>query len=355
MSIESQLSDLLPSVYAPYRNPRDYITGWTDRIWINRGLGQINDMYAPDVKVHTCYGETYGMQDVIGNSIQKMVAFPNRGGGHDDVIWEARGNNAFISSHRVFNNATHTGHWTYGPPTGKTWFNRGVAHCLVRDNVVVEEWVVRDEFAVLECLGINPYRVAMELAERSPVLGAKIESGGKASSFAGVIENASIAGISGVRPQRYQEESAMITRYFDEVWNQRHIDRVAQYCDSAVVCQSVRMRRAMQISNFQMEIMELLAPFPDGKIEIRDIAVHESVDLGTRVAVVWLLRGTYSGSPVYGKINRAPINMMGVSHFELRNRKISREYRIFDEISVIAQIIKHGNGWEAPDYTSSGP
>jgi hypothetical protein len=348
MSIDAQLNDLLPSAYAPYRNPRDYITGWTDRIWINRGLGQINDMYAPDVKVHTCYGETYGMRDVIGNSIQKMVAFPNRGGGHDDVIWEARGDNSFISSHRVFNNATHTGHWTYGPPTGRTWFNRSVAHCLVRDNVVVEEWVIRDEFAVLEGLGIDPYRVAAELADHSPVLGTAIESGAKASSFAGVIDNPVAAGISGARPPRYRQESAMIVRYFEEVWNQRHIDRVADYCNDTVVCQSVRMRRSMQISNFQMEVMALLAPFPDGVIEVRDIAVHESADLGTRVAVIWLLRGTYSGSPVYGAVNRAPVNIMGVSHFELRDGKISREYRIFDEISVIAQIIKHGNGWTSP-------
>lgn len=348
MRIQQQLNDLDPAAYAPYRNPREYITCWTDRIWINRGLGQIHAMYAPDVKVHTCYGETYGMRDVIGNSMQKMVAFPNRGGGHDDVIWEARGRNSFISSHRVFNNATHTGHWTYGPPTGKTWFNRGVAHCLVRDNVVVEEWVVRDEFAVLECLGIDPYRVAAELAECSPVLGTAIENGAQATSFGGVIGNAVQAGVSGARPARYEAECELIMRYFEQVWNQRHIDRVAEFCDTAVVCQSVRMRRVMQISNFQMEVMALLAPFPDGVLEVRDIAVHESSDLGLRIAVVWLLRATYSGSPVYGTVNRAPVNILGISHFELRDGKISREYRIFDEISVIAQIIKYGHGWTAP-------
>lgn len=34
--------------------------------------------------------------------------------------------------------------------------------------------------------------------------------------------------------------------------------------------------------------------------------------------------------------------------FEIRRGKIIREYRIFDEISVIAQIIKGDKGWEAP-------
>ena len=348
MSIDQQLSDLLPSAYAPYRDPRDYITSWTDRIWIKRGLGQIHDHYAPDVKVHTCYGETYGLDNVIGNSIQKMVAFPNRGGGHDDVIWESRGNNAFISAHRVLNNATHSGPWTYGPATGRDWVNRGMAHCLVRDNKVVEEWVIRDEFAVLQCLGMDPYKVAAELSERSPVLGKAMSASAAAAPFAGRIANAVESGISGARPKRYLAECQMIADFFLEVWNRRNFDKVADYCDDTVVCQTVRMGRVMQIANFQLEIMRLLAAFPDGIMEIRDLVAHESADLGLRIGVVWLMRGTYSGSPVYGRSNGAPVNILGSSHFEIRRGKIIREYRIFDEISVIAQIIKGGKGWEAP-------
>ena len=108
------------------------------------------------------------------------------------------------------------------------------------------------------------------------------------------------------------------------------------------------MRRVMQVANFQMEVMRLLAAFPDGIMEVRDLVAHESADLGLRIGVIWLMRGTYSGAPVYGRANGAPVYILGSSHFELRHGKIVREYRIFDEISVIAQIIKRGNGWEAP-------
>ena len=296
--MDKQLSDLSPSAYAPYRDPREYITSWTDRIWIKRALGQIHDHYAPDVKVHTCYGETYGLKNVIGNSIQKMVAFPNRGGGHDDVIWESRGRNAFISAHRVLNNATHSGPWTYGAATGRDWVNRGMAHCLVRDNKVVEEWVIRDEFAVLQCLGMDPYEVAAELSERSPVLGKAMQASAKAAPFAGRVANPVESGISGARPKRYLAECRMIVEYFDQVWNRRNFDKAADYCDDTVVCQTVRMRRVMQIANFQLEIMSLLAAFPDGIMEVRDLVVHESADLGLRIGVIWLMRGTYSGSPV---------------------------------------------------------
>jgi hypothetical protein len=45
---------------------------------------------------------------------------------------------------------------------------------------------------------------------------------------------------------------------------------------------------------------------------------------------------------VYGPTNNAPVNILGSSHFEIRNGKIIREVRIFDEIAVMAQIIKAG-------------
>lgn len=343
--MEDQLSGLNPAAYAPYGNPREYITSWTDKIWIARGLGHLRDHYAPHVKVHTAYGETYGFDHVMRNSIQRMVAFPNRGGGHDDVIWERRGDNGFVSAHRVMNNATHLGPWTYGPATGKNWVNRGMAHCHVQDNMVVEEWVVRDEFAVLQDLGLDPYAIAGELLKKSPVLG-KAMNAAESPVFAGRIADPRRVGISGPRPDRYGRECDMILEYFEEVWNGRFFDRYDDIFDETCAVQTVRLRRAMGIAPCQLELMNLLAFVPDGQVEVRDISVHESFDLGLRIGVIWLIRGTYSGTPHYGPINNAPLNILGSSHFEFRRGKIVREYRIFDEIAVIAQILA-GGGREA--------
>lgn len=341
MTPEQQLHGMNPKTYAPYRDPRDYIQSWTDRIWIARGLGRIFDHYHPDIRVHTCYGETYGMDDVISNSLQKMVAFPNRGGGHDDVVWERRGDNGFISSHRVFNNATHSGPWTYGPATGKDWVNRGVAHCLVQDGLVTEEWVIRDEFAVLEHLGLDPYEIAGQLAHRSPVTGEAMRADADLPAFAGRYPDPLSEGISGPRPDHARAECETVVRLLTEVWGQKLFDMIPVYCADTVVCQTVRLRRALGLSDYQLETMGLLAMIPDATVEIRDICVHDSADLGLRVAVIWALRGTYSGTPYYGRTNRAPLTVLGASHFEFRGGKIVREWRIYDEIAVIAQILRH--------------
>ncbi len=331
--------DLNPTAYAPYRDPRDYILSWTDAIWIDRGLGRLRDHYSQQVKVHTAYGETYDYDHVLQNSLQKFAAFPNGGGGHgEDVIWESRGPEGFISSHRVFKSGTHTGYWTYGPPTGRDWMSRTVAHCLVQDNKVLEEWLVRDEWAVLEGLGLDPYQVAAELAGASPVLGAAMTAGSDSGAFAGRITDPYAKGVSGSRPARHKAECDRITAMFHEVWNDKMFNRVPEFYSSNIVCHSVRMKRVQGIVPYQIELINLLATFPDGRLEVRDIAVLDGPENGLRVAVIWLLRGSYCGVPTYGPPTRTPVNVLGASHMELRDGKILREWRIYDEIAILAQI-----------------
>ncbi|MEO7242721.1 MAG: ester cyclase [Variovorax sp.] len=343
MAIPDQLSGIAPSCYAPYRDPRDYILSWTDEIWVDLGLGRLHEHYAADVKVHTAYGETYDFEHVMLNSVQKMSAFPNGGGGSgEDVIWEQRGENGFISSHRVFKTGTHTGYWTYGPPTGRDWVSRTIAHCLVEDGKVTEEWLVRDEYAVLQSLGLDPNVVAGALAGASPVTGESIDIANSAP-FAGRFPDPGKKGVSGLRPDRYRAECDAVMHMFDEVWNKRLFNRVRAYCDPRVVSHTVRMRRAQAIEGYQRAVIDMLAAFPDGQIEVRDIAVNESPDLGLRIAVIWTLHGTYSGVPLYGPTTRKPVKIMGASHYEMRDGKILREWRLYDEIAVLAQIIQARN------------
>lgn len=330
---------LKAEAFAPYRSPRDYILSWTDVIWIEKALGRLDEHYAADIRVHTAYGETYDYTNVIANSVQKMSAFPNGGGGSgEDVIWEQRGPTGFISSHRVLKTGTHKGFWTYGAPTGRDWISRTVAHCTVQDGKIVEEWLIRDEYAVLQSLGLDPYAVAADLAQLSPVTGERMTVSGDAGPWAGEYLNPTIEGISGKRPLCWQNECDMIGQMFAEVWNKRRFDRATDYCDPKVVCHSVRMRRVQGIDAYQNEVIDLLAAFPDGEMELRDVVACYSEDLGLRIAAIWILHGSYSGVPLYGHPTRSPVKVLGASHYEIHDGKILREWRIYDEIAVMAQI-----------------
>ncbi len=340
MSRNNKNEELSKEAYAPYASPRDYILSWTDEIWIKHALGRLHDHYAADIKVHTAYGETYGFDSVIQNSVQKMSAFPNGGGGSgEDVIWEQRGANGFISSHRVLKTGTHSGYWTYGPPTGKDWVSRTIAHCLVQDGKVTEEWLGRGEYAGLQSLGLDPEEVAAGLAATAPVTGKSIDISTSAA-FAGSYPKPGDAGVSGLRPDRYHDECELIETLFDEVWNKRRFDLAEQFCDRQVVCHGVRLHRFQGIDSYRQSVIDLLAVFPDGQLEVRDICVNESPDLGIRIGVIWVLHGSYCGVPLYGEPTRSPVKVLGASHYEMRAGKILREWRLYDEIAVLAQIIK---------------
>ncbi len=333
------MDPLKPEAYAPYRSPRDYILSWTDVIWIDRAIGRLADHYDTQLDVYTAYGETYDFDSVISNSVQKFAAFPDGGGGHgEDVVWEQRGDMGFISSHRVLKTGTHTGYWTYGAPTGRNFVSRTVAHCLVQDGKIAAEWLVRDEFAVLETLGLDPYRVAADLAERSPVTGGRLVAAPEAGAFAGLIQDPYSVGITGPRPPRHRAECELVTRLFEDVWNRRRFDLVTRYVSERIVCHTVRMKRVQNVTPYQIEIINLLATFPDARVEIRDIVVTQSDELGTRVAVIWVLRGTYCGVPTYGPPTDTRVHILGASHFELHEGRVLREWRIYDEVAIIAQI-----------------
>jgi predicted ester cyclase len=323
--------------HAPYRDPEEFITEWTDRIWVQRGIGLIRQNYAADSVVHGAYGTVHGVEPVVRSTLMKISAFPNRIGQAEDVVWEQRGDDAFLSSHRIFSSGTHTGTSDYGPPTGRTFASRTIANCLYRRGVMVEEWVVRDEYAVVEQLGLDPWGVARDLAF----------SGWDAPTADGshVLDR----GDSGDRPDLYRGECSQVLELVDEVWNQRMLHRTTDYTARDVTCHTTRHRTLTRPAGYQQSLLDLLAPFPDATIEVRDVVSNFSEPHGgLRVGLVWWLNGTYCGTPVYGPVNGSPVRVLGSSQFLIREGRIVVEWRVYDEIAILAQILR-GHGSESSD------
>jgi len=320
-----------PASYAPFTSPEEYICGWTDKIWERYGLGRLGEHYAPDVVVHSAYGPVKGMETVQRASLVKKSSFPTRVGTAEDVICESRGDNAFISHHRVFHSGPQLGWGAYGPPTSNTSESRNIAICLVRDAMVVEEWVVRDEHRVVTTLGHDPAEVARTVAFTGDTDGL-YATGAPADVLS--------LGESGPRPDTHREEAALINEFITEVWGQRHLERVGEFTQRDLFLETTRARIRTRVNNYQMDLAQMLAPFPDATIEVRDLAVATADEQGTRVRVLWRLAGTYDGAPIYGPVTESPVEILGSSQFLLRKGKIIHEWRVYDEIAVMAQIAK---------------
>lgn len=334
--IEQDSVKLEKVAYRPYADPEEFIVGWTDRIWVQRGIGLIRENYSSDAIVHGAYGTGTGVEPVIRSTLTKISGFPDRVGQAEDVVWEARGDDAFLSSHRIFSSGTDTALSTYGPPSGRKFSSKTIANCLYRQGVMEEEWVVRDEYAVITDLGLDHEAIARQLAFRDYTGSATL-----VDSF-----DVLTAGDTGPRPNLFRGECEFVLEMIEEVWNQRNLHKVADYVARDVTCHTTRNRTLSRPGNFQSSIIDMLAPFPDARVHVRDIAANYSQHHGgLRVAVMWWLTGTYTGVPAYGRPTGSPVQVLGSSQFLFRDGKITTEWRIYDELSTLTQIV-HARGDE---------
>lgn len=327
--------ELKPSAYEPYGDPEEFILAWTDRIWEPRSMGTIRELYAPDIHVHGAHGTIVGNEPIVRACIQKNSAYPHRSFTGEDVVWEARDEDSWVSYHRIINCGRQEGHWQYGPPTFKKSVSRNIAVCLVRNAVITEEWVVRDEWAVVEQSGYDIHQIARQIASNPSTALLGVNQG---RLLGNPPANPLRSGVSGDRPESGREEDQRIVQLIDEVWNQHLGELLPGYLDREFVINTTRHRSEARLPGYQDELDHLFGPFPDARVSIYDIALNDDPFHGTRVSVIWVLEGTYSGVPLYGPITNTPVEVLGVSEFKFRGEKIYREWRVYDELALLAQI-----------------
>lgn len=306
--------------YAPYRDPDDFIREVTDRIWIDRDIGYIRENYEPTSIVHGPLGTATGVDQVVEGSFMRIAQTPGHVGQAEDIVWEARGTDAFLSSHLVL---------VIDPVDGQRVRSRTIANCLYRRGRMVEEWVVRDTLAHALQRGLDPAEEA-----------AKMTFAGYSGSICSPAPVDVLAcGDSGPRPDDHREACQLVLAMIDQVWNGRHLQAVHDFFIRDMVLHAVGDQTLVRPHAYQERLLTEIAPFPDAVFDVRDIQTHYSVDYaGLRVAVMWTMRGTYSGVASYGPLTGKPTLVLGVSQFLVQHGRIVREFRIYDDLGLRAQI-----------------
>jgi predicted ester cyclase len=312
-----------PIAYKPYADPDDFIREVTDLIWVDRAIGYIRENYEPDSIVHGAYGTSTTREEVIEGCLMRIAELPDRIGQADDVVWEARGDDAFLSSHLIL---------TADPTTD--FLSRTIANCLYRRGRMVEEWVVRDSLAIALQLGLDPDVVAREKVFRGYV-GSFVEP---------VQADVIAAGDSGPRPDDFRPEVEMVLEFIERVWNDRDLEKVPDFMVRDLTLHTVGYRTFIRPEGYRRSLLSLLRSFPSGRFEVRDIATNFAERYaGLRIAVLWKFAGLYNGFPAYGPTNNAAVEVLGVSQFLVQSGRIVREVRLFDEIALRTQIIRHAS------------
>lgn len=313
-----------PVAYKPYKDPDDFIREVTDLIWVQRDVSFIAENYEPDSIVHGGLGTTIGRDGVIQGSLMRIAATPQHVGQAEDVVWEARGDDAFLSSHIVFASDSH-----FVDGRERRVRSRAIANCLYRRGRMVEEWVVRDSLAHCLQTGEDPAEAALQVGFQ----------GYEGSWTQPPQPDVLTAGDSGPRPDDFRAECEMVLEFLDEVWNDRRLNRVHDFMERDLFLHTVGDVTIVRPDGYQRDLLGLVAAFPDCRFAVRDVQTNFSPRYaGLRIAVLWQMTGTYNGAPHYGPVTNQPVDLMGVSQFLVQDGRIVREVRVYDEIALRAQI-----------------
>ena len=148
-----------------YTDIVDYIVRCTHKIWDERDVGLIYTHYTHNCVLYGTLGTMYERESVVRETIQRLVELPDRRGMATQVIWRGDDKEGFYTSHMTHGTGRHTEYGMYGKPTGRTFVTRTVADCMILENKIYREWVVRDNLGLLVQLGIDPHLYAANLAQ----------------------------------------------------------------------------------------------------------------------------------------------------------------------------------------------
>ncbi|MDJ0780341.1 MAG: nuclear transport factor 2 family protein [Desulfosarcinaceae bacterium] len=306
----------------------DYIIGITKEIWEDRGIDTLHHYYAPEIIVRSPASVVVGNADVIGATMATLAEFPDRTLLGEDVIWCGTPETGMLSSHRLLSTATHLGDGVYGNATGKQLTYRIIADCHAINNQINDEWLIRDQGAIVRQMGWDPKAYARDLIERE---------GGPEKCV-----QPFTPGIDQAGPYRGTGN--------DNEWGKVYADILTQIMNANLAVIPRKYDRACQLEypggqtghshaaadRFWMGIR---ASMPSAQFKIEHCIGRDDALMPPRAAIRWSLDGKHDGWGVFGAPTGAPVHIMGAAHAEFGPWGLRREYVLFDETAVWKQII----------------
>ena len=320
----------LPGFDDRWQDVPDYIFGITKDIWEDRRIDSLTEYYGRHLIVRSPASVVRGNTGIIAATQSTLAEFPDRELLGEDVIWCATGKDSFLSSHRLLCTATHTGNGMYGTPTGKQLTYRILADCWCQNNGVHDEWLVRDQGAIVLQMGHNIPDWTRALIHREggpdtcvrPLTTANDVAGPYAGAGNETNVGSDLAGLLG---RIMQGELSVVPAHWDRAAELAYPCHVQGHGHGAADAFWLGLRSAL----------------PDATFEIEHIVGMTDPLMPPRAAVRWRLDGRHSGWGRFGAPTSAPLHIMGITHAEFGPHGLRREWTLIDDTAIWKQILLH--------------
>ncbi len=311
-----------------FRNFPDYIVGITKQIWEDRSIHTLHDYYAPDIVVRSPASVVIGNASVIAATMATLAEFPDRTLLGEDVIWSGTPEDGMLSSHRLLSTATHIGSGVYGTATGRKLRYRILADCHARSNRIDDEWLIRDQAAIVRQLGLNPHDFARDLIAReggpencvkplSPDTDRKGPYSGSGDENEWGLKYADIVG------RIMSADLSVIPLEYDRAVQAEYPGGVTDHSHGSVDRFWIGLR----------------ASFPSAEFRIEHRIGRDDPLMPPRAALRWSLTGKHDGWGVFGPPTGADVYVLGISHAEFGPWGLRREWTLYDETAIWKQIL----------------
>lgn len=306
----------------------DFILGITRQIWEDRGIDTLHHYYGADMAVRSPASVVIGNEGVIAATLATLAEFPDRKLLGEDVIWSGDAETGFLSSHRLLSTATHLRDGIYGKATGTKLTYRIIADCAARDNAIYDEWLIRDQGAIVRQIGLDPKDYARDLIAR--------EGGSEAC----------------VKPMTPATDAAPVYtgRGNDDAWGAKAVDLLTRIMGAELSAITRDYDRACHleypggVTAHGREAADafwigLRAAFPSARFEISHAIGRDDPMFAPRAALRWTLHGRHDGWGAFGAPTGAQVFVLGISHVEFGPWGVRREYVLYDETAIWKQIL----------------
>jgi hypothetical protein len=309
----------------------DDVYSCTHRIWEEKDVGLIASHYSADCPVRTLSGVSGGARAVTEATLAAIAAHPDRSPVTEDVIWSEDEPGTFLSSHRIVSFATHLGSDpTFGPPTCLRQGVRVIADCLCRENLIVDEWLARDNAQVARELGLEPLVVAQAQAEADR-RGDRTRHAWRSAEIERVRNSPSVT-IADDHP------AAPVAAALDLAFNHDLFGQASTIVAQRAECRWPTGRHLWGRAGWSALMIQLAAPLTDRRLRIDHAAARPLPGGDVAVALRWMLTGHHRNGGVWGRPSGRELLVLAISHFRLRCDRIIEDDTLFDELAILRQI-----------------
>lgn len=316
---------------AEFRDLDHYIRAITDRIWEGGRVDDIHRYYSADCAVETPSSVSIGTAAVVAGTRATLAEFPDRRLLAEDVIISGDENGGYLSSHRILSPMTHAGAGRFATaPLGRTVYARTIADCVCVGNRIVHEWLTRDQGAIALQLGLEPRALAQRWLNLA------------AGTAMPQMPPAPQPYRSCIDPWPLAKAYAEV---FGQCWGSNFGDAVAAYDDrviSALPNGQTAVGR-VALADFWRSLRSAL---PHAEFSVEHLVANPRPGRATAVALRWRVRARHDGAGRFGPPTGKPVQILGICHAEIENRRVLREWVLIDEIALWMQLLNPHEGQE---------